>query len=91
MVDAKQKSVPLFKPTKSIPPTQTKSKPTAILSDKLQPGGYLLWLSATTKIDSSPAADQKQKKAKPVPVSIVTNVITLKVEPEQNPKKTKQK
>ncbi|QDU02095.1 hypothetical protein V6x_17960 [Gimesia chilikensis] len=91
MVDAKQKSVPLFKPTKSIPPTQTKSKLTATLSDKLQPGEYLLWLSATTKVDSSPATDQKQKKAKPVPVSIVTNVITLKVEPEQNPKKPKQK
>lgn len=91
MVDAKQKSVPLFKPTKSIPPTQTKSELTAILSDKLQPGEYLLWLSATTKVEFSPAADQKQKKAKPVPVSIVTNVITFKVEPEQNPKKPKQK
>ena len=91
MVDAKNKSVPLFKPTKSIPPTQTKSKLTATLSDKLQPGEYLLWLSATTKVDSSPAADQKQKKAKPVPVSMVTNVITLRVEPQLNPKKTTQK
>jgi hypothetical protein len=42
-------------------------------------------------VEFSPAADQKQKKAKPVPVSIMTNVITLNVEPKQNPKKPKQK
>lgn len=91
MVDAKQKRVPLFKPTKSISADKSQSRLTATLSDKLQPGEYLLWLSATAKAVPSPTKDQKQKKAKPVPVSIVTNVITLKVEPKQNPKTTQKK
>ncbi len=87
LVDAKSKQASLIKPVSSLDLKQSENTLTAQLPQKVKPGQYSLWLSASLNITPSQSTDKKQKKPKPVPFEAVSNIITLEIQPLPNKEK----
>ena len=81
LVDAKNKQASLIKPVTSLDLKQSENTLTAQLPQKVKPGQYSLWLSATLNVTPSQSTDKKQKKQKPAPFEAVSNIITLEIQP----------
>ncbi|HAW32629.1 MAG TPA: hypothetical protein DCY03_31720 [Planctomycetaceae bacterium] len=86
LVDAKNKQASLIKPVTSLDLKQSENTLTAQLPQKVKPGQYSLWLSATLNVTPSQSTDKKQKKQKPAPFEAVSNIITLEIQPLPNKK-----
>lgn len=86
LVDAKGKQAALIKPVTSLDLKKSENILTAQVPQKMKPGRYSLWLSATVKVTPSQTADKKQVKQKPVQIETVTNIITLEIQPLANKK-----